>query len=211
MKRRTSIRLSAIAAAAGTALFAGAAPAPAAPAPGPSDVVRSQGHHPGSLAQLRPIAELSADRLATADLVAASKWGTDKPIDDPERERIVLDTVRKQALEAGADPEETVRIFRDQIEANKLVQRGLYRLWTADPAKAPVERPDLSQVREEINRINTALVRAIADSENARSSAHCRGVLAVSAFQVRQEKGLDRLHTRGLLRAVPSGCAGDDD
>ncbi|MFE7131433.1 gamma subclass chorismate mutase AroQ [Streptomyces sp. NPDC057638] len=200
---RTPLRHTLTATVAATALALSAAPALAAPAAADrSTAAVSAGHH----AQLRSLASLSAERLATADLVAASKWGTDKPIDDPAREQVVLDTVRAQAAALGADPEATVRIFRDQIEANKLVQRGLHRLWTEDPAKAPAERPDLDQVRKEINRVTTELVRAIAASADARAASTCWGVLAVSALQVKVEKRLDRLHTRGLVRAVPSVC-----
>ncbi|MEU9604976.1 gamma subclass chorismate mutase AroQ [Streptomyces sp. NPDC048057] len=176
---------------AGTAAHANAAPLPA----------------PSAYAQLLPITSLSADRLATADLVAAAKWGTGSPIDDPAREQVVLDAVRQQAIEAGADPQATVAIFRDQIEANKQVQRGLHRLWDADPSKAPAQRPDLTVVRKEINRINTELVRAIATSDRARNARSCTGVLAVTAVQVRHEKQLDRLHAKALVRAVPSVCA----
>ncbi|AZK94809.1 gamma subclass chorismate mutase AroQ [Streptomyces tsukubensis] len=161
---------------------------------------------PSSYSQLLPLTTLSAERLATADLVAAAKWGTDSPIDDPAREQIVLESVRRLALEAGTDPKTTVAIFRDQIEANKLVQRGLHALWTADPSKAPAERPDLTEVRKEINRINAELVRAVAGSERARAAWSCRGVLAVTAVHVRHEKQLDQLHTRALVRAVPSVC-----
>ncbi|MFI6036147.1 chorismate mutase [Streptomyces sp. NPDC051315] len=57
--------------------------------------------------------------------MAAATWGTDNPIDDPAREQQVLDAVAAQAERAGADPEEVRRIFRDRIEANKIVQRGL--------------------------------------------------------------------------------------
>ncbi|MFJ8230606.1 gamma subclass chorismate mutase AroQ [Streptomyces sp. NPDC094448] len=161
---------------------------------------------PSSYSQLLPLTTLSAERLATADLVAAAKWGTDSPIDDPAREQVVLESVRRLALEAGTDPKTTVAIFRDQIEANKLVQRGLHALWTEDPSKAPAERPDLTEVRKEINRINTELVRAVAGSERARAAWSCRGVLAVTAVHVRHEKQLDQLHTRALVRAVPSVC-----
>ncbi|WP_211282477.1 chorismate mutase, partial [Streptomyces hygroscopicus] len=95
----------------GTGATAGAAAAVAAPG-GP---VR---------ASLRPLVELSAERALVADEVAAAKWGTDSPIDDPAREREVLDAVARQAEELGADPVATARIFRDQIEASKVVQRG---------------------------------------------------------------------------------------
>ncbi|MEU1329629.1 chorismate mutase [Streptomyces sp. NPDC005865] len=162
----------------------------------------------GSYARLRSLADLSAQRLATADLVAAAKYGTDSPIDDPARERQVLEAVARQAEEAGADPEATVRIFRDQIEANKVVQRGLFRRWDADPSQAPKDRPDLGEVREEINRINAELVRGIALSPEARTAPYCGGVLTVAAVRVRHEDRLDGLHSVALGRALRSVCAG---
>ncbi|MEU7576225.1 chorismate mutase [Streptomyces sp. NPDC041068] len=162
----------------------------------------------GPYARLRPLADLSAQRLATADLVAAAKYGTDSPIDDPAREKQVLDAVALRARELGADPEATVRIFRDQIEANKVVQRGLFRRWDADPSQAPTERPDLAEVRKEINRINTELVRGIAASPEARSAPYCGRVLTAAAVRVRHEERLDALHSVALGRALRSVCEG---
>ncbi|WP_372490015.1 chorismate mutase [Prescottella equi] len=46
---------------------------------------------------LRPLVRLIAQRLSMADPVAAAKWGTDRPIDDPARERDVLRSVGEQA------------------------------------------------------------------------------------------------------------------
>ncbi len=146
--------------AATAALFAGNPVAVAAPAPAPAPPEVTGPTAP--YGRLRLLADLSAQRLATADLVAAAKYGTDSPIDDPAREKQVLDAVARQARETGGDPEATVRIFRDQIDANKVVQRGLFRRWDADPSQVPKERPDLTEVREEINRINGGLVRGIA-------------------------------------------------
>ncbi|WP_275127754.1 chorismate mutase [Streptomyces monomycini] len=155
---------------------------------------------------LRPLAVLSARRLATADLVAAAKWGTGSPVDDPVREQQVLDAMARQAAELGTDPRRTARIFRDQIEANKTVQRGLHRRWTADPTQAPDERPELGEVREEINRVNDALVRAIAASGAARTSPRCVPSLVGAAAHVRREQRLDALHTVALARSVRSVC-----
>lgn len=163
---------------------------------------------PGPYRRLRPLAALSAERAALGDLVAAAKWGTGGPIDDPAREREVLDAVAAQAERLGADPAATRRIFRDQIEASKVVQRGLYRVWTADPGRAPTERPDLAEVRTEINRVNEALVRAVAASPDARSAPYCPVVLGAAATGVRFEQRLDALHTRALGRAVRSVCEG---
>ncbi|MEW2390086.1 chorismate mutase [Streptomyces venezuelae] len=195
----TGVLTAALLVSGGTAVAAPVQPAAAPSAPGASV---------GPYAQLHPLADLSARRLATADLVAAAKYGTDSPIDDPARERQVLDAVAAQAREAGADPQATVRIFRDQIEANKVVQRGLFRRWDADPAQAPTERPDLAEVREEINRVNGELVRSVAASPAARSAPYCAGALTAAAAQVRHAHRLDALHSVALGRALPSVCAG---
>jgi chorismate mutase len=155
---------------------------------------------------LRPVAALSAERLATADLVAAAKWGTDSPIDDPAREQQVLDSVAAQAQQAGADPDEVRRVFRDQIEANKLVQHGLYRRWTAHPDEAPTTKPDLGVVRQKINRINTDLVTALADSAPLRTAHTCEPELALAVVEVHHEQHADLLHTGALVRSLASVC-----
>lgn len=159
-----------------------------------------------SYARLHPLSSLSAQRLATADLVAAAKYGTGAPVDDPARERQVLEAVARQAAAAGADPAAAVRIFRDQIEANKFVQRALHRAWDADPSTAPAGRPDLAVVREEINRLNGELVRAVAASAPARNAPSCRGVLAATTAHVRHARHLDAPHTVALVRATRTVC-----
>ncbi|MBZ4014437.1 chorismate mutase [Streptomyces purpurogeneiscleroticus] len=208
------MRRAVVTAAAAAVLCTGAPGAVAAPAPAvhaaPSAAHTGPSAHTGPYAALRPIAALSAERLATADLVAAAKWGTGSPIDDPVRERQVLDAVAQRARELGADPDRTVAVFRDQIEANKIVQRGLHRRWTADPDRAPTTRPDLNEVRKEINRINEGLVRAIADSAPARRSPSCIPVLAAASAHVVRDEHLDPLHTVALARAVRSVCDQED-
>lgn len=155
---------------------------------------------------LHPVVELSAERLATADLVAAAKWGTNSPVDDPAREQQVLDAVAARATELGADPDEIRTIFRDQIEANKIVQRGLFRRWTDHPDQAPVTRPDLAVVRQEINRVTGALVEALAATATDRGGPVCRPELALAALRVHHEDRLDALHTRALVRSLASVC-----
>jgi chorismate mutase len=216
MSSHQTLRHMLIAAAASTVLLATAAPAVASGAAAPAGATAGvsaagtraeAGHLTDGYAALHRITVLAAERIATADLVAAAKWGTDSPIDDPAREQVVLDTVRRLAVEAGTDPERVVAVFRDQIEANKTVQRGLHRKWTADPADAPATRPDLTEVRKEINRINSELVQALAASAEVRSASYCRGLLGAAALRTGHEKRLDRLHAKALVRALPSVCA----
>ncbi|MES9559618.1 MULTISPECIES: chorismate mutase [unclassified Streptomyces] len=185
-------------------LLVGAAAVPAATA----------ATRPGGPSQRSPmyaVAELSARRIATGDLVAAAKWGTGEPVDDPAREERVLDSASERARKLGADPRLTRLVFRDQIEANKKVQRGLHRLWRDHPAEAPTDRPDLDEVREEIDHLDQALVRAVADAAPYRRSvSFCRAALAVSAGRVSRDGNLDELHAAALDVALRSVCAAAD-
>ncbi|MFF7387201.1 chorismate mutase [Streptomyces scabiei] len=157
---------------------------------------------------LTGLTDLFAERLLVADKVAAAKYGTTAPIDDPVREKAILDDVAARAVGLGLDPDEVTAVFRDQIEANKLVQRGLYARWDAHPEERPVERPDLvTEVRPVLDRITTRLLNALQETEGARDGVSCEPRLRVAALRSAYEHRLDRLHGEGLGRALPSVCA----
>lgn len=179
-----------------------AGPATAAERPAP---VR---HTAASAHGLASVTELLAQRLLLADKVAAAKYGTDTPIDDPGREARILDDVRARAAGLGLDPDAVAAVFRDQIEANKLVQRGLYARWDANPGERPTERPDLAkEVRPALDRITTQLLASLADTERARTLPSCGPRLAAAAGWSVYTHRLDALHLKGLARALPSVCA----
>ncbi|GAA1076511.1 gamma subclass chorismate mutase AroQ [Nocardiopsis metallicus] len=96
---------------------------------------------------------LSAERLATAEAVAAAKWHTGAPVEDPAREEAVLESAREQAARSATDPERAATVVRDQIEAHKTVQHALHARWTVLPGRAPAEEPDLGEVRPALDRI----------------------------------------------------------
>ncbi|KMS70361.1 chorismate mutase [Streptomyces viridochromogenes] len=205
--RRLRSALVAVCAAAAVSL-AGAAPAAAhsatPPATHASTPVRAASVSPG----LTPLTDLFAERLLLADKVAAAKYGTDKPIDDPVRERQILDDVAVRAAGLGLDPDGVKAVFRDQIEANKLVQRGLYARWDAHPEERPTERPDLvKEVRPQLDRITTELLDALRDTRRPRTSPACEPRLVVAAVRSAYGHELDALHVEGLVRALPSVCA----
>ncbi|MEV0226342.1 chorismate mutase [Streptomyces sp. NPDC050704] len=164
-------------------------------------------HGIGLAAGLTPLTELFAERLLLADKVAAAKYGTDLPIDDPARERLILDDVAARAVGLGLDPDSVTAVFRDQIEANKLVQRGLYARWDAHPDERPTERPDLAkEVRPALDRITTQLLAALQETAPARANASCEPRLYAAAALSAYEHQLDVLHLEGLGRALPSVC-----
>jgi chorismate mutase len=149
----------------------------------------------------------AARRLDVADLVAAAKWGTGKPIEDEAREQQILDSVAARSAAMGIDPETAKRIFRDQIEGGKLVQRGLFARWTLRPGDVPAHRPDLEkEVRPLLDRITGELLTDIKETRDVRRDPSCRAELAKAVGRVEAARHPDALHRLGLLRAVPSIC-----
>ncbi|WP_414935532.1 chorismate mutase [Amycolatopsis sp. cmx-11-51] len=85
------------------------------------------------------LTEPAAQRVRIADKVAAAKFGTPSPIDDPVREQQILDSVAAKAPGLGLDSGGVVRFFRDQIEANKVCSGAC----TGGGPRPPVRgRPD---------------------------------------------------------------------
>jgi chorismate mutase len=173
-----------------------AAPGTAAPSSPPSSGLTS-------------LIGLAAERILLADKVAAAKFGTTTPIEDPVREQQVLDQAARLAADAGVDRAETVEFFRAQIEMSKAVQRGLHDLWTRHPELAPAERPDLAtEVRPELDRITVAFIGQLAATEDLRGpTVRCHLSLLRAAVQADRLYGLDRLHERALKGAIDPVCA----
>lgn len=122
----------------------------------------SMSPNPDTSSQAGPLVtmtDIAAQRVQLADTVAAAKWGTDSPINDPVREKAVLDAVAAKSAQLGIDPKAAQAVFTDQIEANKAVQYGLYSRWSAHPDQAPTTRPDLSQVRPTLVSHHRSVVR----------------------------------------------------
>ncbi|MYW90754.1 gamma subclass chorismate mutase AroQ [Amycolatopsis rubida] len=157
---------------------------------------------------LTPLVNLVAARILLADKVAAAKFGTSTPIEDPKRERQVLDDAAARADAVGIDKLRTVEFFRAQIEQSKVVQRGLYGLWTRHPELAPTRRPDLGkEVRPELDRITAQFIDQLAATGKLRrSTTVCEVSLAAAEVQAIVGYHLDWLHTRALHGATSTVC-----
>ena len=69
------------------------------------------------------LVDTAAQRLATADPVAATKWiNNGPPIDDPPRAAAVLDAVAADATAHGIDSNYVRSVFTDQIGAAEMVR-----------------------------------------------------------------------------------------
>jgi chorismate mutase len=112
--------------------------------------------------QWQQLIGLIDERLAVAPLVAQSKWNSGAAIDDPVRERLILNDVARRATEAGLDPALAIRFFQAQFDAGKLVQRRLHAQWRAQQRGPFSPAPDLArEVRPVLDRLTPQLIAAL--------------------------------------------------
>jgi chorismate mutase len=109
---------------------------------------------------LGTVARLVVRRLALGEEVAAAKYGSRQSIDDPVRERLVIQAAAGALRENATRRDIGLRFARDQIEANRVIQRGLHQRWYAHPAEVPATRRDLAtQIRPDLDQVTSALMR----------------------------------------------------
>ena len=152
------------------------------------------------------LVDAAAQRLQTADDVAASKWTTGGSIEDPPRERQVLDGVAATARDRGADVGFVQRAFRDQIDATVALEYASFSDWKLDPARAPLVAPNLAASRATIDALNRTMVTEIAGQRDSLQSDACAGLLQSARDAVVASRGLDDLHQRALWFATSSYC-----
>lgn len=165
--------------------------------------------HGRSLGPLGPLTDLVIQRLKVSDQVAAAKFGTGLPIDDPVREQQELAAVRQSAISLGISPDATVSFFQQQINASKVVQHGLFDRWTAHPDQAPTSRPDLGTIRTELDQITTELLQQLVAQQPVLSHEFgCQLDLSVADATGELLDHLDALHRHALQVALSQTCTG---
>jgi chorismate mutase len=153
------------------------------------------------------LVDAAAQRLQTADAVAAVKWIGKGAIEDPARERQVIDAVTAAAKAHGVDPAEVERIFRNQIDATVGVEYARFSAWKLDPASAPATAPDLSASRAVIDGLNATMVDQLAAQRDSLDSPHCAEDLQTAEDAVVGARNLDDLYREALSSATRSYCA----
>lgn len=155
---------------------------------------------------LDALVSAAANRLATADPVAATKWINHSPVEDPGRVTQVLNTVSAAAVERHTDPAFVRRVFSDQIAATEGVEYRLFAQWKFDSAAAPTSAPDLAASRAGIDALNTTMVEQIATHWDLMHSAGCTAALRDAIANVVDGQHLDTLHGDALAVATRSYC-----
>jgi len=155
---------------------------------------------------LHDLIDAAAQRLQTADQVAASKWLTGGAITDPARVKVVLDQVSTEAQSVGVPTDFVTEVFTDQINATEGIQYSRFAGWKFDPSTAPASAPDLSASRSLIDGLNHRMVTEISAQWPLLNSPACPGALAAAKDTVAAERGLDGLYRAALDAATRSYC-----
>lgn len=150
--------------------------------------------------------DAAAQRLQTADPVAASKWLTGGAITDPARVQQVLAAVAGAAESAGVPADYVTTAFTDQINATEAIQYSRFSWWKFDPSTAPMEAPDLSSSRSLIDDLNGRMVTEMARQWAVLRSPECPTRLAAAKTDVEESRQFDPLYRQALDVATRSYC-----
>ena len=108
---------------------------------------------------LETLIDLIFQRLELAEDVAAEKFASGRPVDDPGREQEILNSVARVLHGSGPYEVAVMQFFLDQIAANKLIQRGLHQRWHSNPEEVPAVHRDLTgQIRPRLDRITARML-----------------------------------------------------
>jgi len=154
-----------------------------------------------------PLEDLSLQQLLVARLelmrsVAAWKWLNALPIEDLEREQLVIQEAVLEGLSYRLEKNAVERFYRAQITAAKAIQQYWFETWRK--GNAPLTAPNLqSDIRPQL----LALGRAIAQSWGQHEELPSADALATALSGV---KGLPRHSTQTLTQALLARAFYDD-
>jgi chorismate mutase len=172
-------------------------------------LAQGQSQPPAQAEALQRLVKTSAERLQLATQVALAKWDSGAHVEDPAREKQVIDNAVKESQEKGLDPTQVGDFFRAQIEANKVMQYALLSSWSAE-GNAPAHRPvNLgSEIRPRLDQIQVRLIDELAGSAAIRSGSGCRTQVAQAVARYLEVHKLkpDTRDAVALERAMGATC-----
>jgi chorismate mutase len=109
----------------------------------------------------------AARRLVLGVDVAAAKFLCGQRIDDYVREQEILESMADKLKAASHRHALGVEFFRDQIEANKVIQRGLHRHWGEHPGESRGGHRHLTaELRPQLDIVDSHMLLALSHMEN---------------------------------------------
>jgi chorismate mutase len=164
--------------------------------------------HADTPSPLYGLVDAAAQRLQTADPVAAFKWVDGGSIEDAPRVGQVLDAVGADATRQGIDEAFVRAAFSDQIHATEGIEYTRFGQWKLDPAVAPTTAPDLSESRTAIDGFNRSIVNEMAEHWDLLRGQGCEQAMNDARTAVVADRHLDPLYDQALTFATHSYCDG---
>jgi len=110
---------------------------------------------------------VAARRIVLGVDVAAAKFLSGQRVDDLVREQEILESMASTLKRAELQHPLRIEFFRDQIEANKVIQRSLYRYWSVHPEQFPVRRRHLTaELRPQLDLIDRHMLLILIRMKN---------------------------------------------
>lgn len=153
---------------------------------------------------LDALIDVAARRLALGADVAAAKFVDGLEIDDPDREREILDWAAGALNGAGTGHGIGMAFFRDQIEASKVIQRALHARWREHPRESPVNCRSLTEeIRPELDRLNRRMLSLLTRMRQAPRTSRGR----IDCLFDQELRASGPLRSCGKLRRDAAGVA----
>lgn len=161
--------------------------------------------------------QLVHSRLALMKDVAAHKWINRIPIENLEREALVLEKAAAESLQFGIRIEDSRRFFSEQISAAKEIQRYWFSYWenqrgpSAPPDLNTILRPELIKLGNKITRelkfaqtIDADLFFATVNIEGLSNKSRARLYESIASINLYNNQ-LDQILESGILRVGTTG------
>lgn len=155
---------------------------------------------------LTELVDAAARRLQIAEPVAAFKWHTHGPIEDPDRVQQELAKLAAQASARQVDPDYVTRVFGEQISATEGIEYSRFADWKLDPAGSPTQPADIATSRSAIDDLNQTMLDQMVDHWDLLRSPACPAQLDLARGGVVRARRLDALYQRALALATESYC-----
>ena len=147
---------------------------------------------------------MAARRLVLGVDVAAAKFLSGQGIDDHVREQEILESMASRLKRAGPRHGPGMEFVRDQIEANKVIQRGLHRYWAEHPGELPATRRDLTaELRPQFDIVNRHMLLLLIGLDNVPPVRRSH----IDALFDRELRTSEALRQLGDLRRDAAGVA----
>lgn len=127
--------------------------------------VGARPHSVGEIARADRLLALLDQRLLISEDVARAKWTSGAAIEDPAREKAVVEGFVTQAQAAGVDAEFAQQFILAQIEASKVRQRELFARWKHERQPPFANPPDLPKdIRPRLDTLSAQLIESLLET-----------------------------------------------